>query len=119
MAGPMDECEVCQGQHGQPIATMTFTSDDTAEPCPVRACRDCLAALFRVMVDRWHESIEQADASVAWLMEGLGISPGVYVCPNHVCTGGYESCCECGGWEPGAIDDGQRCTEATIPKETQ
>lgn len=32
-----------------------------------------------------------------------------YVCPNHEETGGYESCCACGGW---AEDEEERyCTE--------
>jgi hypothetical protein len=33
-----------------------------------------------------------------------------YVCPNHTATGGYESCCSCGGW----LDDEEErlCTEA-------
>lgn len=35
-----------------------------------------------------------------------------YVCPQHIGTGGYESCCTCGGWEPGDPDYGRKCTEA-------
>lgn len=32
-----------------------------------------------------------------------------YVCPHHVSTGGYESCCPCGDW---AEDEPHRlCTE--------
>jgi hypothetical protein len=34
-----------------------------------------------------------------------------YVCPNHVATGGYESCCVCGGWDEDA-EQGRLCTEA-------
>ncbi len=33
-----------------------------------------------------------------------------YVCPNHIKTGGYESCCACGGWSDG--EEEQECTEA-------
>ena len=33
-----------------------------------------------------------------------------YVCPNHCATGGYESCCDCGGWEEG--EEQKECTEA-------
>ena len=33
-----------------------------------------------------------------------------YVCPNHIEQGGYESCCQCGGWSE---DEEERlCTEA-------
>lgn len=35
-----------------------------------------------------------------------------YVCPNHCRTGGYESCCACGGWEESDEDEGRECTEA-------
>lgn len=35
-----------------------------------------------------------------------------YVCPNHAATGGYESCCVCGGWDEDA-ERGRLCTEAT------
>ena len=35
-----------------------------------------------------------------------------YVCPQHAGTGGYESCCDCGGWEDGDPDFGRLCTEA-------
>jgi len=69
----MDECEVCQGQHGEPIATMTFTADDLHEPVPVRVCRDCLAEIFRLMVDRWNASIDAANESVAWFLRALGL----------------------------------------------
>lgn len=34
-----------------------------------------------------------------------------YVCPDHVATGGYESCCECGGWTTGSPDYGRLCSE--------
>ncbi len=33
-----------------------------------------------------------------------------YVCPNHIRTGGYESCCSCGGW--GMFEEKRECTEA-------
>lgn len=36
-----------------------------------------------------------------------------YVCPNHIKTGGYESCCACGGWEEDDPDYGKICTEAS------
>lgn len=36
----------------------------------------------------------------------------IYVCPNHIKTGGYESCCVCGGWEKDDEDYGRECTEA-------
>lgn len=32
-----------------------------------------------------------------------------YVCPQHCGTGGYESCCGCGGWEEG--EEEKFCTE--------
>lgn len=35
-----------------------------------------------------------------------------YVCPHHMSTGGYESCCACGDWEEGDEDYGRECTEA-------
>lgn len=35
-----------------------------------------------------------------------------YVCPNHIITGGYESCCGCGGWGANDPDYGRDCTEA-------
>lgn len=35
-----------------------------------------------------------------------------YVCPQHTGTGGYESCCGCGGWEQGDPDHGRPCTES-------
>ena len=35
-----------------------------------------------------------------------------YVCPHHEHTGGYESCCECGGWEDGDENFGRLCTQA-------
>jgi hypothetical protein len=35
-----------------------------------------------------------------------------YVCPNHVQTGGWESCCSCGGWKEGEPNYGRICTEA-------
>jgi hypothetical protein len=35
-----------------------------------------------------------------------------YVCPNHCKTGGYESCCSCGGWEDDDPDYDRLCTEA-------
>lgn len=33
-----------------------------------------------------------------------------YVCPNHQATGGYESCCSCGGWYEG--EEQRLCSEA-------
>ena len=33
-----------------------------------------------------------------------------YVCPHRCSTGGYEGCCECGGWEEG--EEERLCTEA-------
>lgn len=35
-----------------------------------------------------------------------------YVCPQHAGTGGYEACCNCGGWDPDDPDYGRLCTEA-------
>lgn len=35
-----------------------------------------------------------------------------YVCPQHAGTGGYEPCCNCGGWKPDDPDFGKLCTEA-------
>jgi chaperonin cofactor prefoldin len=35
-----------------------------------------------------------------------------YVCPAHNATGGYESCCECGGWHDDDPDRGRLCSEA-------
>jgi hypothetical protein len=35
-----------------------------------------------------------------------------YVCPDHVATHGYESCCECGGWLTGDPNCGRLCSEA-------
>jgi hypothetical protein len=32
-----------------------------------------------------------------------------YVCPNHTRTGGWESCCSCGGWAEG--EPLRLCTE--------
>lgn len=40
-----------------------------------------------------------------------------YVCPDHTRTGGHESCCECGGWEPGAEDYGRQCSEQYVTPE--
>jgi hypothetical protein len=40
------------------------------------------------------------------------MSDGFYCCPQHQGTGGYESCCGCGGWEEGDPDNGRICTEA-------
>ncbi len=34
-----------------------------------------------------------------------------YVCPNHIKSGGYESCCACGGWKKG--EEKLECTEAS------
>ena len=42
------------------------------------------------------------------LMYG-GYTEDFYVCPNHRATGGYESCCSCGGWED---EEPKLCTEA-------
>ena len=36
-----------------------------------------------------------------------------YVCPHHIGTGGYESCCSCGEWEENDPDYGRECTEAS------
>jgi hypothetical protein len=80
----VDECEVCQGQHGEPVAMMTFTPDDTGEPVPVRVCRDCLSAVFRVMVDRWNASIDEANESVRWLLRQLGLDPAAYGIASEV-----------------------------------
>ncbi len=33
-----------------------------------------------------------------------------YVCPNHIRTGGYESCCSCGGWDDD--EEKKECTES-------
>jgi hypothetical protein len=33
-----------------------------------------------------------------------------YVCPNHMRTGGYESCCLCGGWTDG--EEPRFCSES-------
>lgn len=33
----------------------------------------------------------------------------IYTCPNHIKTGGYEGCCDCGGWEDG--EEERMCTE--------
>jgi hypothetical protein len=35
-----------------------------------------------------------------------------YVCPAHILTGGYESCCICDGWVQGDPDYGRRCDES-------
>lgn len=35
-----------------------------------------------------------------------------YVCPHHMSTGGYESCCACEGWKDGDPDYGRKCSEA-------
>lgn len=35
---------------------------------------------------------------------------GFYCCPNHCDTGGYESCCACGGWETG--EEERECSES-------
>jgi len=35
----------------------------------------------------------------------------LYVSPDHQRTGGYESCCDCGGWPPGDPYEGRRCDE--------
>jgi hypothetical protein len=40
------------------------------------------------------------------------VSDDFYVCPQHMRTGGYESCCDCGGWGEDSPEDGQRCSEA-------
>ena len=34
-----------------------------------------------------------------------------YICPNHIRTGGWESCCVCGGWKSDDPDYGKLCTE--------
>mgnify|MGYP001559873292 len=34
-----------------------------------------------------------------------------YCCPNHQKTGGYESCCSCGGWSEDEIP--RLCSENT------
>lgn len=44
--------------------------------------------------------------------------PEFYVCPDHIRTGGYESCCDCGGWEPDDPDRGRLCSEATSEPQT-
>ncbi len=36
-----------------------------------------------------------------------------YVCPQHMGTGGYERCCNCGGWDEGNPNHDRKCTEAT------
>jgi hypothetical protein len=36
--------------------------------------------------------------------------PILYTCPNHQNTGGYESCCECGGWEANEVE--RECDES-------
>lgn len=41
-----------------------------------------------------------------------------YVCPDHIRTGGWESCCSCGGWEPDDSDRGRLCTEELLDRET-
>lgn len=69
----MDECEVCQA--GYPIVTVTFAPDDSAADVNVAMCRDCQAAILDVMVERWNASVEEANRSVAWLMDQLGIRP--------------------------------------------
>jgi hypothetical protein len=38
--------------------------------------------------------------------------PGIYVCPAHAATGGYEACCNCGGWAEDDPDRGRKCSEA-------
>ena len=40
------------------------------------------------------------------------MSDDFYVCPQHAGTGGYESCCNCGGWAADDPDYGSLCTEA-------
>jgi hypothetical protein len=37
-----------------------------------------------------------------------------YVCPQHLKTGGYESCCNCGGWDKSSPEYGRTCTEAEL-----
>lgn len=59
-------------------------------------------------------------AVVAILFIAFGIGPARdrlrrrshYTCPDHVRTGGYESCCACGGWAEGDPDRGRLCSEA-------
>jgi len=36
-----------------------------------------------------------------------------YTCPDHIATGGYESCCACGGWTEDDPDRGRKCSEAS------
>lgn len=40
------------------------------------------------------------------------MSEDFYVCPQHMGTGGYESCCNCSGWQEDDPNYGRRCTEA-------
>ncbi len=35
-----------------------------------------------------------------------------YVCPDHARTGGYEPCCNCGGWADDDPQRGRMCSEA-------
>ena len=55
---------------------------------------------------------ERGDAIVAAMNNGT-----FYVCPNHIRTGGWESCCSCGGWEPDDPDHERLCTEELLDRD--
>jgi hypothetical protein len=52
-----------------------------------------------------------AHERMAYLLDRIGAAD-IYVCPHHATTGGYESCCECEGWQDDDPNHGRRCTEA-------
>jgi hypothetical protein len=84
-------------------------SPDTGEPPPLReACADCEG-----------RGCGTCDG-MGWRINpdyfGMVAEPDTadfYVCPDHARTGGYEACCNCGGWTDDDPDRGRQCTEAS------
>jgi hypothetical protein len=61
--------------------------------------------------DRAHPDSDRSIRD-AGLSPNTGGGTAPYVCPDHNATGGYESCCECGGWHDDDPDRGRKCSEA-------
>lgn len=69
-------------------------------------CGEASARLCPDRVPRFDETTGQ----LRYYLHGCGLA--TYVCPQHEGTGGYEPCCDCGGWERDDPNYGRECTEA-------
>jgi acetyl-CoA carboxylase beta subunit len=66
-----DECDVCMGENGMVVGTVTVDALDMH--VMVMVCRPCLAAMGQVMGNQWNQAIADQHAAVDAMKRMLGI----------------------------------------------